>query len=207
MSTRRANVHMRCPRCRIHVDLCFCDAIRPIKNFTNLSLIVHVRELTLTSNTAHFLAEMMPETTEIYIRGKRDNNFESTPILARSGTPLFLYPSEDSVELNQDFLKKHPGPYHLIVPDGSWRQARKVYGREEGFRSIPTVHLPGGFTRQYELRESPRPEWLSTFEATAYALGIIESQELSEELMAFFKIFVKRMVGSRKEFHTTKTQI
>ncbi len=201
MSTRRNSRPHRCPRCRIHQELCFCEHLRPFQIESTLSLIVHVRELKLPSNTAWFLREMMPANAHFDIRGRLNDPYRPADTLARQGRPLFLYPDENSVELNAEFRRLHPGPYHLIVPDGSWHQARKVHARERQLSHIPTVRLPLGMVGEYQLRKAPQPHFLSTFEATAHALGILESEEVRDRLMSFFRIFVKSVLHSRTNFH------
>lgn len=192
MSQRRAGHVNRCLNCRVNNHFCVCDYIKPFKIETNVSLVVHVRELKLTSNTAQFAQKMLPENAEVVIRGRMNETFQSAPTLERSGRPFFLYPHEDALELNEDFKQKYPGPYHLIIPDGNWQQARKVRQREEGFSSLPAVKLPPGITSEYGLRKAQHPEWVSTYEAMAHALGILESKEVTEKLMNFFRVWVRR---------------
>jgi len=122
------------------------------------------------------------------------------PIVARAGRPLFLYPNESAVELNDEFIRANPGPYHLIVPDGNWHQARKVHQREPLLKTIPTVKLRPGIMGEYELRKAPQPSYVSTFEAVAHALAVLESEKVRDELMTFFRIFVKSVLHSRKDF-------
>lgn len=190
MSQRRAGHVNRCPNCRVNVHFCVCAHLKPFAINTNVSLVVHVRELKLTSNTAQFAEKMLPEKAQIFIRGRMNEKFESAPILQRSGRPLFLYPHEDALELNEDFKAKYPGPYHLIIPDGNWQQARKVRQREEGLTELPAVKLPPGIIAEYGLRKAQHPEWVSTYEAMAHALGVLEGKEVTERLMTFFRIWV-----------------
>lgn len=197
MSQRRAGHVNRCSNCRVNNHFCVCEFIKPFKIQTNVSLIVHVRELKLTSNTAQFAQKMLPENAEVVIRGRMNDTFDGRPVLERPGRALFLYPHEDALELNDEFLSKYPGPYHLIVPDGNWQQARKVRQREEAFSSLPTVKLPAGITSEYGLRKALHPEWVSTYEAMAHALGILEGQHIREQLMDFFRIWVKRTEQAR----------
>ncbi len=194
---RRAITSQRCTYCRINLPLCVCEEIKPIKIQTNISLVVHVSELTLTSNTAQFIKKMIPGQAEIYIRGHEHERFTPDEILARSGQRLFLFPSEDSVELNPDFLKNNPGPHHLIVPDGKWTQANKVRNREEAFRTMQAVRLPPGIQAEYMLRKARHPEWVSTYESIAHALGILEGEKVRDDLMTFFRTWVKRTMYNR----------
>lgn len=197
MSQRRAGHVNRCTNCRVNNHFCVCNYIKPFEIETNVSLVVHVRELKLTSNTAQFAEKMLPGKAEIVIRGRMNETFTAAPILERSGRPLFLYPHEDALELNEDFKAKYPGPYHLIIPDGNWQQARKVRQREEGLSTLPAVKLPPGIISEYGLRKALHPEWVSTYEAMAHALGILESPEIREKLMAFFRVWVKRTEQAR----------
>lgn len=197
MSQRRAGHANRCTNCRINNYFCVCADLSTFKVDTNVSLIVHVSELKLTSNTAQFVEKNLPDRAEIIIRGRMNDTFSADPILARSGRPLFLFPDENSVELNAEFISNNPGPYHLIVPDGSWTQAKRVKKREEKFDSIPTVRLPAGIVGEYKLRKAPQPEWVSTYEAVAYALGILENKECEEHMMKFFRKWVQATLNSR----------
>jgi DTW domain-containing protein YfiP len=197
MSQRRAGHVNRCLNCRVNTHFCVCEFIKPFQIETNVSLIVHVRELKLTSNTAQFAQKMLPGKAEIMIRGRVHETFDSAPVLERSGRPIFLYPHDDALELNEEFKEKYPGPYHLIIPDGNWQQARKVRQREEGFKELPAVKLPAGITAEYGLRKAIHPEWVSTYEAMAHSLGILESNEVKDKLMEFFRIWVKRTEQAR----------
>lgn len=197
MSQRRAGYINRCLNCRINTHFCVCEHLKPLQIATKVSLVVHVRELKLTSNTAQFVQKMLPAAAEIFIRGRVNENFVADPILERPGRPLFLYPHEDSEELNGDFLKRYPGPYHLIVPDGNWQQARKVRQREAKFKDLLTVRLPGGIIGEYKLRLAPQPEWVSTYEACAHALGVLETAECRDQMMTFFRRFVQATLNSR----------
>ncbi|HXH30150.1 MAG TPA: tRNA-uridine aminocarboxypropyltransferase [Bacteriovoracaceae bacterium] len=197
MSQRRSGIFNRCPACRLNNNLCVCSHIQPLKISTAVSLIVHVSELKLTSNTAWFVEKLLPQDAQIFIRGKVDQNFDSLPIVEKKGTPLFLYPHEDAVELSEEFVSKHPGPYHLIVPDGNWHQARRVRKREKNFSSMPAVKLPEGLTGEYRLRQAHQTDWLSTYEAVAHALGILESREITEKMLHFFRLWVQTTIYNR----------
>ncbi len=197
MGQRRAGHINRCPNCRVNHFFCVCENVKPFNVETNISLIVHVRELKLTSNTAQFAQKMLPQNAEIFIRGRVHESFSSAPVLEREGFPLFLYPHEDALELNADFKIKYPGPYHLIIPDGNWQQARKVRQREEGFSSMMAVKLPQMIFSEYKLRKALHPEWVCTYEAMAHALGILETLTVRDELMDFFRIWVKRTEQAR----------
>lgn len=126
---------------------------------------------------------------------------EAKVITERSGHPLFLYPDEKSIVLTPEYVSTLPQELHLLIPDGSWHQARKVHQREHDFKTIQTVRLPDDLRGEYKLRSAPDPRYLSTYEAIAHALGVIEGEEVRERLMRFFRVFVKSVWHSRHNFH------
>ncbi len=197
MSQRRAGNINRCTNCRINNYFCVCSELKTFQSKTNVSLIVHVSELKLTSNSAQFVQKILPDTAEIFIRGKMNQTFSADPILERSGRPLFLFPDEDSQELGEEFLAQNPGPYHLIIPDGNWTQAKKVKKREPKFDDVPTVKLPQGLVAEYKLRKAPRPDWVSTYEAAAYALGVLDGKAVQEHMLTFFGKWVEATLAAR----------
>ncbi|MBC7714283.1 MAG: DTW domain-containing protein [Rhizobacter sp.] len=202
MNKRRSTTGSRCPRCKIHKTLCFCDAIHDVKTKTRVSIIMHHRETHLTSNTAN-LAKLSLPNSEILLRGLPDKPFSAESLKLNSDeTPIYLFPHEGAIELNPAFMEKNKDKkFHLIVPDGTWSQAVKFYRREEGLAGIQCVMVPPGAPGRYKLRKSSDENRLSTFEAISRALGILEeSPELQNEMEQIFDTMVERVVRGRTAF-------
>lgn len=200
MSKRRSTEQKRCPRCRIHHTLCFCEFLIPLVTQTKVSIIMHHREEHLTSNTAT-LANKILINSNLYMRGLPERPFSFSDLNSSpSEKLLYLYPHEDALELTPDFFSLNKQNIHLIVPDGSWSQARKVYRRVEGIDAAQCIKLPTGFKSEYKLRKTHIQDGLSTFEAIAHALGIIENQDCEKKMMEVFRVMVARMLKSRTTF-------
>lgn len=200
MSKRRSTHNKRCLRCRINKSLCFCEHILEHDTQTRISIIMHHREEHLTSNTAK-LATMNLTNAKIYPRGLPEEPFSLSQLKLEEGTlPLYLFPDEDAHLLDQQFLSSHPGPYHLIVPDGTWSQAKKVRRREPGLSDLMCVKLSEEVKGEYKLRKGVREDGVCTFEAIAYALEILENKELSEDLLRQFRLMNDRVAKSRSAF-------
>lgn len=186
----------RCPRCWIRPDLCFCAEIPELKPETRVLIYMHYRELKLPSNTARLTQLCLPQT-EIRVRGLPNQPVSSEGLHVKGRRPVFLYPSEEARELNADFKREFPGPYTLIVPDGSWRQASKVYKREAIFKGIQTVKLPPGPESEYQLRRETDSRHVCTIEAIARSLGILEGMELQHSIEKLFRVMVQRSLIAR----------
>jgi DTW domain-containing protein YfiP len=157
---------------------------------------MHERELTLPTGTAQ-LAKLTLSNFELRVRGIRDKPMSNEGLTPEGRQSLVLYPSEEAQELNNDYLAKLTMPISLIVLDGNWRQAAKMGSRIAELRHVPRVKLPMGAPSEYRLRQEHRQDGMSTFEAIARSLGIIEGAEIQQELEAIFKIRVERTLWSR----------
>ncbi len=202
MNKRRSTQGKRCLRCKIHKSLCFCDIIREVPTKTRVSIIMHHRERHLTSNTAN-LAQLVLPNCQISLRGFPNEPFSIDSLkLNDEESPIYLFPHEDAVELNAEFMEANKDKkFHLIVPDGTWSQAVKTYRREPGLAGIQCVKLPPGEPGRYKLRKSSDENRLSTYEAITRALHILEDQEtLKADMELVFDTMVERVVRGRTAF-------
>jgi DTW domain-containing protein YfiP len=86
----------------------------------------------------------------------------------------------------------------LIVPDGNWNQAQRMARRDPDARGALHVTLPAGEPSRYQLRRNPREGTLSTLEAIARALALLEGPGLEEPLLDLFDTFVTRSLSLRQ---------
>jgi DTW domain-containing protein YfiP len=199
--SRRKKPDQRCKTCQMRHELCLCKEIAQcrsdIKITSRISILMHYREFSGTTNTAR-LAYLSLPGAELFIRGRLESPLEPEKILKiEDFDPVLLYPSEDAVVLEPDFLKQFRKPINLIVPDGNWRQAAKVAKREAFLKDVPRVFLPQTSASLYRLRREPKSGGLATFEAISRALGIIEGPGLSQRLDKLFDKMVTRTLESR----------
>lgn len=204
MSPRRENRSKRCKVCLVHSDNCYCQQVKELKLKTKVSIILFKKEKFLPSNTANLSARSLPNS-ELFYRGYRDIHLESSFIDEKNYHPLYLFPSDDSVELTPEFLKGIKKPINLVVPDGTWSQAKKIHNREPLLREIPRVRVTTNDKSIYTLRRQVREKGLCTHEAIAHALGIIEEQKTKEILMENLHSMVKahekyRVIFERQKF-------
>jgi DTW domain-containing protein YfiP len=166
----------------------------PLILATRVTLYMHWRERLRTTNTGWLACLALPNS-EIRLRGGPGQKIcpvEAAPLK----NAILLFPSPDAVELTPEWLARQPRPVTLVVADGSWSQAKKVPYRESGLAGIPNVKLPVGAPSCYRLRRSPHVQNLSTLEAIARALGVIEGREVQVSLESLFLKMVERRLWS-----------
>lgn len=172
------------------VSACLCAAIAPIALRTRVALVAHHTEWGRSSNTGRLLVRALPGT-RVRLRGARD---EAVAEPLESARRLVLYPSDDARELRPADACRE---LVLVVPEGSWAQTRRAIRREPWLADAEHVRLPPGPPSRYRLRHAPNDEGLSTFEAVARALGILEGEAVARALMATFDVFVERSLAVR----------
>lgn len=192
----RSKRSVRCPRCRLHVELCVCGAIPCYELATRLVLVMHHREFTKTTATGP-LALAALSNSELRIHGEPDAVLDMGDLLLPERRTLILYPGEGVPVLTPAFLAADPRPVTLVVPDGTWRQASRMGRRLPGLGQAEMVRLPAGPGSEWGIRREHHPQGLATFEAIARAFGIIESPAVQEGMEELFRLMVRRTLHSR----------
>ena len=193
---RKETAINRCKNCRININWCFCHHLKEVQNQTNVSFIMHHREKHLPSNTVQYAAKILSKS-QIFVHGVKDKPLIGSEIIDQKSFPLYLFPSDEAIFLD-DFLKDHSSKeIQLIIPDGSWRQATKMQKRIPGLKSIQVVKLRERKDSTYLLRNQKEENFLCTYEAMADALGIIEGVDLKDKLLVIFDKIVQTIMMSR----------
>ncbi len=86
-----------------------------------------------------------------------------------------------------------------MVADGTWRQTTRMVRRDPTLSRLPRIRLPEGPPSRYRLRTHPDPARVSTLEAIARALGVLEGADVQRRLEALFDIMVERTLWTRGE--------
>lgn len=175
------DLHGHCSRCLLKESICVCEAIPCVETVTEFVLVRHVTEQLLTSNTGRFAALALPNSRLLRYGGGEP--FDALPI-REPGTAL-LYCSGPVRPLS--FV-----PKRLVVLDGSFRQARRMYKRVPELRALPEFALPAPLVTPTRLRQPTLPEGMSTIEAIAAALTLLEGPDRAAPLWALHGELVRR---------------
>lgn len=89
-----------------------------------------------------------------------------------------------------------PPPRALVVLDATWSQARRMFRKLAALRGLPILRLPDDAMPSARLRTAPGPGRVSTIEAVARALRIVEGDAVAEPLEALFALAVERARAS-----------
>jgi DTW domain-containing protein YfiP len=158
--------------------VCVCADVPVIATRTRIVIVRHRSEQTRSSNTGR-LAHLALPNSEI-IDHAVEGELVDPARIAQPGTWI-LWP-----EGEPRTVAPVPPPARLIILDGTWQQARRMRQRLPGVRGLPVLRLPDQAAQRDRLRESPGFGLVSTIEAIARALRLLEGDEAAAALERLF---------------------
>jgi DTW domain-containing protein YfiP len=221
MSRLLKKLQTRCSRCRLRPALCLCSEFPTLDSLrTELRLLIHRYEGNTTTNTGLLACEVIPGSRVLWrgwIPEERSDAVESSAdpwlqpeeLFSEGRTPLLLFPEVGAQVVDESWmlLRRERNPeekFTLLVPDGSWRQAKRVGRREPALTGVTRVTLRPGPPSEYQLRREPHPSFVCTFEAIARILGVIEGGSVQAQLETLFRKFVGRQLWSRGDLQSSE---
>ncbi len=177
----------------MHRTLCICALIQPCATRTRVVLLLHQLEQEKPTNTGRLAARCLSNSTIV--------EAGSAPAWTVPGADaLLLFPHPEARPLED--WRGSPRPIVLVVPDGTWRQAKKARRRIAGLDQLPCATLPAAGPSSYRLRHAARPDRLATIEAIARALGILEGPDVQARLDYIFRVMVDRTLWTNGRIST-----
>ena len=149
---------------------CLCEALRPEASRVIVGVLQHPREARVPKSTGSLVPLAL--SNAFVLRGiDLDRNGELEARLAPfpAGSVGLLFPEGAAA------ITDAPDDITcLLVPDGSWSQARSILHSTASLRQVPRFALPAGARGSFPIRRPQGEGRISTLEATVQALRILE---------------------------------
>lgn len=176
----------QCPRCQRPSSHCLCSLIPSLDSSTQVLILQHPSETAHALNTAR-LAALGLRNAQL-----RVGEVVTLPVDERDN--YLLFPGVDAIALES--LAGGERPLRLIVPDGTWRKARRLLHLNPELAALPRVSLPAGLVSRYRLRKAPVPGALSTIEAIVTALNMLEGGGRFDQLLRPFEALIEAQIAA-----------
>jgi DTW domain-containing protein YfiP len=177
-----------CYRCFKPAVACICAVTERVANRTGITILQHPHERFHAVGTERIarlgLANVRVELLAPWA--------DASDIRARipSGAAL-LYPGPDARELGA--LPQASSPPHLVIIDGTWFQAKKIYDAHSWLAELSQLSLSPSNPSRYRVRREPKPNYIATIEAIVEALRILEPDTSGlDSLLRSFVAMVER---------------
>ncbi|MGF1691905.1 tRNA-uridine aminocarboxypropyltransferase [Photobacterium kagoshimensis] len=167
-----------CEQCGKAKKACICQWIQAIDAKTQLCILQHPSEVNRAIGTARILSLSL--TNSVLLVGEDFSEHEVLNTLLADPTRevWLVYPSEESTAVTR-LAQQQTGnkPLTLILLDGTWKKAYKMWQLSTNLHALPTVNLDNVSCGNYRIRKSPKEEGVSTVEAGYLALTALEGNE------------------------------
>ena len=191
-----------CSRCQRPLGHCLCALIPDLDSRTRVLILQHPSEAGHALNTAR-LAALGLANAELRV----GEVFDDLPQwLAQPGyRACLLFPGDDAGALTAYAPAEQP--LLLVVPDGTWRKARKLLHLNPLLAGLPRVSLGSVAPSRYRLRKAPGEGALSTVEAIVAALDALEAPQRFEALLKPFDALIDGQIAAMGEEVFTRNHL
>ena len=181
----------QCSRCLRPTTHCLCALIPRLDSRTRVLLLQHPSEVNHALNTAR-LAALGLVNAQLVV----GEVFEDLQALLNPPgyQARLLFPDENAQPLQA--YTPSDELLLLVVPDGTWRKARKLLHLNPLLAALPRVTLAEGAVSRYRLRKAPGPGALSTVEAIVQALQVLEAPTSFEPLLKPFEALIEGQIAA-----------
>lgn len=192
MRTRRLQ---RCLGCGLSLNLCVCDSLPSLSASTHIVVLAHRVELEKSTNTGKLVARMLGEHARL-VQSHEPWHSEHPP-----DATVVLFPTEDAVPLEDIAAEVRC----VIIPDGTWAQARRIARRHPLCQKLRKARLSSTLRSAYALRRSHLENGLCTLEAVAETLRILEADSCAEPMLSAFGQWLERALLVRAGAHDMRS--
>ena len=152
----------RCYRCRRPAPMCRCAQMPRVPTRTRVVVLQHPHERTHPFGTARLVALCMPNAAvHTAYGGLRGVLHCEVPLPADAAV---LFPHATAQDLALLPAAEHPST--LVVLDGTWAHARRLYRDNPWLQRLRHVRLHPSAPSRYLIKQQPHAGCLSTLEAT-----------------------------------------
>ena len=160
-----------CPRCRRPTVECWCSQLTPVHTSTRVVLLQHPRESKVAIGTAR-MAHLGLANSELHEGIDFRSHARVQEIIAAPGTTV-LFPGEGA--LAPEALTH--APTCLLVIDGTWPQARKLFALNPALQALPRIGFVPRKPGNYRIRREPADHCMATIEAVVEVLALLERDD------------------------------
>lgn len=160
-----------CEHCKYPIKTCVCSGFSCVESQVNISILQDPIESKHAKNTAR-LALLMLENVTVYVGVTPHDFIDVQSLVQSSKKTLLIYPSDQSIKLME---VQSPEQYqHLILLDGTWRKAKKLWLNNPWLHNLTVCKIEPQKASAYHIRKTPNNKSLSTLEALAETLRVVE---------------------------------
>lgn len=178
-----------CSQCGKARKACICDNIVALDSQVELIILQHPTEEHRPMGTARILSLSLANSCLLVGEDFREHG-ELNQLLAEPDVEHFvLYPSDVSLSA-ADVALPIEKKIRIILLDGTWKKAFKMWQLNTQLHHLPCLHLPEDLKGNYRIRKAPSENALSTVEAGFHVLSMMQPEKDFSPLLDAFEAMI-----------------
>ncbi len=165
-----------CTLCHRPQVSCICHLFTSVNNSVHLVVLQHPSEVKQAKGTVTLLANSLVSAQVFVGEDFTEEQGLLSTLSKYQGQTALLYPSElaTTIVAQVNSVNK-PVIRCIILLDGTWKKAYRLFMVNRFLHSLPHLKLPSDIQGRYQIRQTKKQGALSTLEASCYALGLLEN--------------------------------
>ena len=190
----------KCYKCYRPKSSCMCGFCEDIQTQTKFVILMHPKEFKkVKNNTGHFTHQSL-KNSELFI-GIDFSEHKRINEIIDSHDSYILFPSLNAVNLTNEYPKRSDKPLAIFLIDSTWACTKKMFHESKNLKKLKHMSFITTKTSQYEIKEQPNENYLSTIESTLVVLELLNKWEIEQiqenQLESFLNPF-KKMIAYQK---------
>jgi len=180
-----------CKQCQRPIIACICNFTCRIDNPTAVLVLQHPSEVKQTKGTVALLSRSLSHCKVLV--GENFSQHDELNTMLANNQALLLYPNAQAqvLSLTNNGLnsthssdnKQSQKPKLLIILDGTWKKAYRMFMLSSNLQALEQVCLPDTLANkgQYLIRKVAKKNALSSLEACCFALALLDNKLVEKE--------------------------
>ncbi len=190
------NSREKCFKCYRPQSSCMCTEVRAVKTKTKFIILMHPKEFKKIKNGSGHLSHLSLENSELFIGiDFSDHKAVNALIGDENNSCYLLYPDEHSLKLNNEKITKATQQTVIFILDSTWACSVKMLASSKNILNLPKVSFEHNRSSNFQIKEQPAKEFLSTIESIHCVLELLCENEdeflTQKELEGFLNPFEK----------------
>ncbi len=198
------NYRQMCYKCNRPISSCLCKDIKQIDTDTKFVILMHPKEFRYIKNNTGRLTHLSLKNSELYVGVDfSDNNHVNNLINDENNHCVILYPSNNSICINEEKLELSGKNLVIFLIDATWDSAKPILRLSKNLHNLSRISFTHTKTSEYRFKRQPFVEALSTMESTCCVLEILKNQGLeviTEKELANFLTPFKKMIKFQMKY-------
>ena len=197
-----------CDQCDRPENVCLCAHLVNLQAPCKVLILQHPSEQKQALATVPILQKCL-SPLQVWVGENFCEHQGLSVLLKNKQRCRVLFPSEHSVELDvsavnsainsQEKVEEHASVDTLIVLDGTWRKAKKIWHLNPWLHDFPGIILKNAPPSQYQIRASTISGGVSTLEAITLYCNYLSNSVQFNALSKPFKAMINMQITSMGE--------